>query len=155
MKRIVILFGVLLFLIVAIKISGDYIQNKSLPFFSKPQAILGTKTISLTVAKTQKEKQIGLSDKETLPQDQGMAFPFQKPGFYSFWMRGMKFPIDIIFLRSNKIITIFENVQPPIAGEQNPQILNPEEPVDTVLEINAGLAKKYNLKKGDTIRMNF
>src|SRR3989338_6462915 len=128
MKRILILFGVLLFLIVAIKVSGDYIQNKSLPFFSKPQTVLGTKTINLTVAKSQKEKQIGLSDKESLPQDQGMVFVFQKPGYYSFWMRGMKFPIDIVYLKNKKIVTI--------------------------LEINAGLSRKYNLKKGDTIRIN-
>lgn len=154
MKRILILFGVLLLLIVAIKFSGDYIQNKTLPFLSKPQAVLGSKTINLTVARTQKEKQIGLSGKESLPQDQGMVFTFQKADYYSFWMRGVKFPIDILYLKNKKIITIFENVQPPTSSDQNPEILSPEEPSDTVLEINAGLSRKYNLKKGDMIRMN-
>ena len=82
-----------------------------------------------------------------------MVFPFNKADYYSFWMKDMKFPIDIIYLKDKKIVTIFENVLPQ-SSDQNPEILNPEEPSDTVLEINAGLARKYNLKKGDIIRLN-
>ena len=55
----------------------------------------------------------GLSIKNTLNESEGMLFPFDTPGEYSFWMKDMKFPIDIIWIDSNyKIVYIEKNLQP-------------------------------------------
>ncbi|OGH09594.1 MAG: hypothetical protein A2152_03825 [Candidatus Levybacteria bacterium RBG_16_35_6] len=117
----------------------------------KPIAVIKNQKIELFIARSQKDKEIGLSSYKNLPNNQGMLFPFGKPGYYSFWMKNMKFPIDIIYLNNNKVVTIYENVKVPTASEGSPPIYNPTAPSDTVLEINAGLSKKYNLKTGDTI----
>jgi uncharacterized protein len=108
--------------------------------------------LEVTVAKDDTTKQVGLSDKSSLEENKGMLFPFEEPGYYAFWMRDMKFPIDIIFLRGDRVVQIYRNIQ-PASGEDIP-IYRPNEPADSVLEINAGLSDKYNLKEGDTINIS-
>lgn len=132
---------------------GSPLKNNSFlfPFQKTPAAVINRQTFKLSIAATDQEKQIGLSGKQNLSQDYGMLFPFEKDGYYAFWMKNMKFPIDIIYIRANKVTEVLENVQPPSSPDVNPQILRPKELADTVLEINAGLAKKYNIKKGDAV----
>ena len=64
-------------------------------------------------------------------------------------MPDMRFPLDIIWIKGNEIVGILENVSPAGFGEL--EIYYPPEPVDKVLEINAGLADKLNIKIGDGI----
>lgn len=108
--------------------------------------------IEVTVAKDDATKQVGLSNRPSLEENKGMLFPFEEPGYYAFWMRDMQFPIDIIFLHGDKVVQIYRNVQ-PATGEDIP-IYRPDEPADSVLEINAGLSDKYNLKEGDTVNIS-
>jgi uncharacterized protein len=104
------------------------------------------------VAKSEKEKQIGLSDTKELADNQGMLFVFDKPDYYSFWMKGMEFPIDIIYINGDKVTTVIPNAPVPTDGDL--RVYQPKEKSDKVLEINAGLAKKYNIKEGSTIDIN-
>lgn len=115
------------------------------------EVAIGEQTYQVEVARTQEEKETGLSSKESLNDNQGMLFVFEKPGFYSFWMKKMNFPIDIIYIKDDKIVTIYKNVQPPENENQSLSILQPTEAADKVLEIKAGLAEKYNYKKNDTV----
>lgn len=105
-----------------------------------------------SVAKTNTEKEIGLSNKTSLTDDAGTLFIFEKSDYYPFWMKNMKFPIDIIFINNNRIVTIFLNQKVPNPNENIP-IVKPEEPSDMVLEINANLSNKYNFKKGDEVKI--
>lgn len=136
----------LLFLLVAITIIG-IISLKT------PTATVNNYTFKLEVAKTQQEKEIGLSKKKTLEKNAGMLFRFEKPSYYPFWMKDMKFPIDIIYIRDGRIVTIHKNVKPPKSLNENLPIYNSSEPADTVLEINAGLVQKYNIKEGDIVKI--
>jgi uncharacterized protein len=135
---VLVLIGFILF-----ALFGKYIQDQ------QPAAIVNNNKIKLLIAKSQKDKELGLSIYKTLPNNQGMIFSFGKKDYYSFWMKNMKFPIDIIYLNNKKIVTIFKNV--PTSKDLNPPIYKPTSPADTVLEINAGVSKKYNLKIGDSI----
>ena len=45
----------------------------------------------------------GLSERQSLAEDKGMLFLFEKPDHYAFWMKGMEFPLDIIFINGDKI----------------------------------------------------
>ncbi len=108
----------------------------------------------LQIAKTAKEQEIGLSKYEDLSKNLGMIFPFERPDYYSFWMKQMKFPIDIIYIKDGKIVTIYKNVKPPKSGNESLLIYKPKEPANMVLEINAGLSDKYKFKEGDKISIN-
>jgi len=52
-----------------------------------------------------KTKLAGLMHREMLPDGDGMIFVYKYNWFRSFWMKGMKFPIDIIFIDADCRIT--------------------------------------------------
>jgi len=142
-----ILGAVLIFAIVLIALGLWQNYTKS------PSAKINNYAFKLYVAKTTKEKEIGLSKYKNLSKDMGMLFSFEKADYYSFWMKQMKFPIDIIFIRDGKIVTIYKNVNPPKSESEGLLIYKPKEPSNMVLEINAGLSEKYKLKEGDKVSL--
>lgn len=139
--------GLLVLLLVAFLFTQNYLGL----FTQKPTATIKSHTFTIDVVKSPKDKQIGLSSKSAIPANYGMYFPFDKADYYAFWMKNMKFPIDILFLRQNKIVTIYENVPVPTSNTDNLPLYQPNEPADAVLEISAGLSQKYEFAKGDTV----
>lgn len=117
------------------------------------KVLVNGQTISVTVAKTEEEKQLGLSKKDKIGKNQGMLFIFDTSNYYSFWMKDMKFPIDIIYINGNKITTIVENAKPPLSANDNLTIYQPSEKSDKVLEVNAGSADKLKIKTGTTVKI--
>lgn len=152
MKKVLLLFALLLIIIGGVVLAQNYLKEGKTSFFKKsPTVTIGDSKFEVSVADSQKEREVGLSETKSLPQDQGMIFLFEKPDYYSFWMKNMMFPIDIIYINKNEIVTIQSNVQPPSNSIENPIIYTPTKPSDKVLEINAGLSEKYKFKKGDKV----
>ena len=139
----VVIFAVIFLLVLALSKSDSGAKTK---------VSVNNKTFSVLVAKSDIEKQIGLSSKDKITEDQGMLFLFDKPDYYSFWMKEMKFPIDIIYIVNDKVTTVISNVKPPSSSVNLP-IYQPKEKSDMVLEVNAGLAEKYKIQKGTTIKI--
>lgn len=121
-----------------------------------PMATINGHVFYLDIAKTEQEQEIGLAKYSSLPTNKAMYFPFDPPSYQAFWMKNMKFSIDIIFIRNNKIITIFNNVAfpSPKTPDSELQIYRPSQPTDGVIEIHAGLAKKYNTHVGDVVQLS-
>ncbi len=154
MKKVLLAFGLLLIIIVGVLFMQNYLKTKSFPLFKKNSTVtIDSHTFKLVIASSQKEREVGLSETKSLPQDQGMIFLFEKPDYYSFWMKNMTFPIDIIYINKDKIVTIQSNTQ-PVKGQENPIVYTPTEPSDKVLEITSGLSEKYSFKKGDKIKID-
>ena len=121
----------------------------------KTTVTLAKQKVTLDVADTEKARETGLSGRNSLSDNQGMLFLFDEPSIPSFWMKGMKFPIDIVFLNNNKIVTIFKNVPAPKTVTETPNVYyQPSSPSDKVIELKAGMADKYNLHQGDTIKLS-
>lgn len=112
------------------------------------------RTFYLDVAASSSAREIGLSNTDTLPEDRGMLFLYDQPDYYQFWMKGMTFPIDIVFIRESTVVFIASSVPPPIGDSELPRY-GPDEPVDKVLEINAGLCDKYGIQAGDAVEIAF
>lgn len=119
---------------------------------TKTKVTISNKTFNVFVAKSDIEKQIGLSSKKEISENQGMLFLFDKPDFYAFWMKEMKFPIDIVYIENNKVTSIISNVKPP-TNPGNLPIYKPQKKADMVIEINAGLATKYNFHEGSSVKI--
>ncbi len=66
--------------------------------------------IHVDLAITPDQQAKGLSIKNTLNDNEGMLFLFNVPGEYSFWMKDMKFPLDIIWINSNHEIVHIEKI---------------------------------------------
>lgn len=151
-KKIIIFFGII-FLIFGVIVLFQ-INTKSINNFvnksANPTVTINSTTFRVEIAKTQKERVEGLSGREGLPANTGMLFQFENPSYYSFWMRGMKFPLDIIYILDDKVVAVFEDLPPASPNDDNPIQYGSNIIADSVLEINAGEAKKNNIKVGDT-----
>lgn len=113
-----------------------------------PKVKINGHELDVVLAKTDKDKQIGLSKYDKLDQDKGMLFIFDQPGFYPFWMKNMKFPIDIIFINKDRIVTIYAEVP---TSKRNLILYSPTEASDKVLEVKAQTSTKYNFKVGEKV----
>lgn len=117
---------------------------------NKATIILPDNTVIQTqVARTVPDKVKGLSGRSSLGRKDGMLFVYDKPEIQTFWMQGMMFDIDIIWLNKGKIIGIETGVPAPKNGEIERR--SSGEPVDMVLEVNAGFATEYGLSPGDNL----
>lgn len=107
--------------------------------------ILNNQKFNVSVAKTDAEKQLGLSGTTSLAQNTGKLFIFDELGNHGFWMKDMNYPIDIVWFDQNwSVVGLAKNATP----ESYPNVFYPEHPAQYVLEINAGVAEKLNLGFG-------
>lgn len=138
-KLLLILIPILILLILGTSFYNFY-------QFSRPTAQIRDHKFYLLTAKNDKDKQVGLSKYKKIEEDKGMVFVFEKSGLYPFWMKDMKFPIDIIYINQNRIVTIYKNLP-----KDNLTIYSPTQNADKVLEINANLSDKYGFAVGDSV----
>lgn len=110
---------------------------------------VGEAIFKVEIADTPELRSKGLSGRGYLKPDEGMLFIFPFPGNYGFWMKNMKFPLDIIWIKDNKIVGMIIGAEPEM--EEPLTVYNPPEPIDKVLEINAGLTQKLGIKIGDNV----
>ena len=150
MKLILGLFGLLLLIVIVGTYSQGFVQNK-FKLGTQTTVTIDNQTFTVDTAKTEADQEQGLSGRQSLAKDHGMLFIFNKPDIYRFWMKDMKFPLDIIYIKNDKITTILDNLQNPSSPSDYLPVYQPDQPSDRVLEINAGLARKNNFKVNDTV----
>lgn len=103
------------------------------------------------MAMTDEQREKGLSIKDTLKENEGMLFVFQREGQYNFWMNGMKFPIDILWLdTAGKVVHIESNAQ-PCESELDCPDYTPAKNALYVLETAAGFVERHDVKIGTDI----
>lgn len=106
--------------------------------------------IDVEIAKSELEQARGLMFRKSLAGNQGMLFVFDKEARYSFWMKNMEFPLDIIWIDSNRrIVDITKNAMP--CNEQC-ETIEPAAKSKYVLEVNTGFSDRYQLKVGDEVK---
>lgn len=112
---------------------------------------IGTARVAVELAETPEEQARGLGYRDRLEWEHGMYFPYQRPGFYGFWMRGMRFSIDIVWIREGRIVDLHRDV--PFEPGGNGPTLRPRELVDAVLEVPAGYAAAKGWSIGDRVML--
>jgi uncharacterized membrane protein (UPF0127 family) len=134
---------VAVFVVLAFTLIKD--KEETLPYVQ----IAGQK-IEVDLAITDEEHQHGLSTRDMLLPNQGMLFIFAAPGKYNFWMQGMNFPIDIIWISEDfKVVHIKKDARHETPFEQ----FGPEENAKYVLEVVSGFSQQHNLKVGDSVEI--
>lgn len=127
------------------------------PTPSYKQIKVGDIKINVDLADTAEERQKGLSGRETIAENYGLLFVFDKKDvFPSFWMKDMRFAIDIIWINDGKVNKIDKNIQPDPPGtpDDKLKLYRPDKPVDYALEVNSGYCDKNNLKVGDSVDLS-
>jgi len=115
------------------------------------RVFINESVLKAEIASTPRQRERGLSGRESIASDEAMIFKFEEEDFHSMWMKDMNFPIDIIWISKDKVIVDFEKNVPP---ESYPEIFTSESPAKYVLEVKAGFIKENELKKGDGIEFD-
>jgi uncharacterized membrane protein (UPF0127 family) len=95
---------------------------------------------------SQTDIQNGMMGKKFNNEFNGMLF-IMKPGVHSFWMKNCITPLDIIFIKKNKVNVIHKDCPP--CKTKDCQMYKGEG--DLVLEIKGGDCDKYDIKEGDDV----
>jgi uncharacterized membrane protein (UPF0127 family) len=93
--------------------ASDKFQPTKAPNVLYRNVRIGEKVIKAEVRDTDAGRSLGLSGKESLKANEGMLFIFDTPTTYGFWMKDMKFAIDIVWLDPNKRIVWTEKTSLP------------------------------------------
>lgn len=105
----------------------------------------GAHELRVGAALTAAEQARGLAGRLSLGPDEGLLFVFPSNGYPSFWMKGMRFPIDIVWLSDDwQVLGINADIRP----ESFPAMYVPSLPVRYVLETNAHWAEQHGVSVG-------
>jgi uncharacterized membrane protein (UPF0127 family) len=133
-------------------LDSDEVGTKSLP--NKVNITVNGVNLQADIALTTDEQTKGLSIKDILQPDEGMLFPYDAPRILSFWMKDMKFPIDILWLDSDKkVVHIEENLQPCSPLLPCPSY-SPDVQAQYVLETVAGFSSANGISKGTPVEFD-
>lgn len=108
-------------------------------------ARLGGEALTLEVVDTELLRERGLSGRSVLAENQGMFFIFPKEDLHGFWMKDMRFPIDILWLDyAYRIVDVEEQVTP----DSYPRVFRPQVKAHYAVELPAGFFSQYHLMLG-------
>lgn len=108
--------------------------------------------VQAEIADTESKRKLGLMFRKGLPEHQGMLFIFEREDTYSFWMKNMQIPLDILWINKDKgIVDIKINVLP---CKDSCEGFSPRAKAIYVLEVNAGFTEKNRIKIGDEVSIN-
>jgi uncharacterized membrane protein (UPF0127 family) len=108
----------------------------------------GGKRYDLRVAATAQAQEKGLGDIASMPKNSGMLFWFTDDQTRCFWMKDMRFSLDIIWLDASRRIT---HIEPALSPKTYPNAFCPAEPARYVIELNSGEAAGAGLRNGETL----
>lgn len=103
--------------------------------------------VSVELARTQSQRQLGLMYRRHLADDEGMLFFFDKEKKQAFTMKNTYIPLDIIFIgRDRRIVGWVENAAPLTEGPYGIDRAS-----NYVLEVNGFFCRENNIAAGDTV----
>lgn len=152
-------FAIQSLLLIAVIFGGLYVFKNTLSqnttIGSQTYVMINNAKIKIELADSPAKRTKGLGDRPSLASDSGMLFSFPEVGNYSFWMKGMKFPIDIIWINGLKVVDLIKGAVPPSSGakDQEIPIYLSNQPFDKVLEVNSGFTGNHQIKVGDQIQV--
>jgi hypothetical protein len=119
------------------------------PLATGAVVIAGRVRVAVEVARSAPEQIRGLSGRPGLPPGHGMLFVYDRPQPVSIWMKDMRFPLDILWIRGGRIVKV-ERRAPPLDPRGPERIYTAT--ADMVLEVPAGTADRERIRVGDTVR---
>ncbi len=150
-KKYVVVFIVALAVVGALIYVGRGGKVIVIPPKEMATSVLGGETFNLEVVRTPEAMAQGLAGRPGIGDRDGMLFVFGKTGVQYFTMKGMKFSIDIIWLRGGKIVGVTQGV----LSAGNIPIYPSPDLVDNVIEVKSGTADALKINTGDTVAIVF
>lgn len=132
----------------------DSVSIENVSSFKDTQQKVGIKIqqtmFEAFVSDTPELRARGLGGFTSLEANQAMLFVFDRSDIWSFWMKDMLFPIDIVWVDEQfKIVFIKTHVTP----DTFPKSFSSKDPARYVLEFPSGTVNKFWFKVGDEIQI--
>ena len=103
---------------------------------------------SVEVADDDAERALGLMFRDTMPSDRGMLFIHDREEIQAYWMKNTRIALDILYFdEARRLVSQQRDVPPCTLGDGCPAYPS-SGPARFVLELNAGEARKLDLKDG-------
>ncbi len=121
---------------------------------SGPIVRIGRTAYRVELALTRGERAQGLSGRLALEPDAAMLFVYDDDGAQTFWMPNMRFPLDMVWIKSDCTVRgVTADVPNPPADVPLGDLPRypSTEPVRFVLEINAGQAERHGIVAGGRV----
>lgn len=137
--------------LVVLTIALNYVSSElySLKYRNPIRKIyLGNVIVKAEVVSSKEKIEAGLSGRSNLSEGRGMFFVMPQEDFQRFWMKGMQFPIDIIWIENDRVIGCEEWILP-----EDQRIFTSPGKVGFVLEVSAGFCEKNQVQVNDIIRI--
>jgi len=134
----------------------------SIPYFNRINVIknkveikINNQYIIADVVKDEPARTRGLGGRDSIGVNEGMLFIFDSEDTRGFWMKDMKFPIDIVWIApDDKVAGITENIDPQIgAKDADLKVYYPPIPVKKVLELKSGRASLLKAEIGNDVQI--
>lgn len=119
-----------------------------------PVVKIGDALFPVDLALTPEQRSQGLSGREVMAADTGMLFIFENEGTFSFWMKEMHFPLDIVWIGADcTVVDVTLGAPPPEEDQALADLprFSPNSPAQYVLEINAGEFVEQGIEPGDLV----
>jgi uncharacterized membrane protein (UPF0127 family) len=104
--------------------------------------------VKAEVVNTETRIEKGLGGRASLPEGRGMLFQMLDSEPQQFWMKGMLFPIDIIWIENGRVIGCEKNISP-----KDPRTFISPGDAGYVLEVPAGFCDENSVKVNDGVKM--
>lgn len=115
---------------------------------------VGSTTVRVEVRDDEQGRNLGLSGRETLGEDEGMLFVFDQPAAHEFWMKDMNFPLDFVWINDGRVMDLSEHIPAPDKlTNEPPMMVRPNSPANWVLEVNSGWVELNQIRVGDRVEM--
>jgi len=99
------------------------------------------------LAKTDEQRRRGLMFVRNMPEQTGMLFIYDGEDIHSMWMKNTYIPLDIVFALGDGSVSSVISDTVPLSLRS----LASREPVQFVLELNAGSARRFGIGRDSRI----
>jgi uncharacterized membrane protein (UPF0127 family) len=103
------------------------------------------------VAESPADREQGLSGRARLEEGRGMLFVYHDHAERTYWMKGMRFPIDIVWIDRGRVTGLERDVPVP---QGDVPLYRSRGPADHVLEVPAGWAGRHGVERGDPVTVD-
>lgn len=137
--------------IVLVVIFLNYVSSEffSLKYWNPVKKVHFKNALVRAESVSSREKiEVGLAGRADLGEGRGMLFVMPDDDFQRFWMKGMQFPLDIIWIENGLVIGCEERI-----SAEDQRIFTSPEKASYVLEAKAGFCEQYDVEVNDEVRI--
>jgi uncharacterized membrane protein (UPF0127 family) len=116
---------------------------------------VGQERLEVELSITGAQQSLGYGYRNDLPEGTGMLFVNPDARVRSFWMKGMRFCLDIVWIEGGEITGAAESVcpDPPDTSDEDRARFSSEVPVTYVLEVPAGWLDAHGYGPGTPVQI--